>query len=230
MNYHKFQKFSHVISVLFNVLFWIIVISGIISAIGFIYIVVNYDNLPNMVEELKYITPDEVSEFLKYSKGYFIMCLVEFFVATGLEAWLYKTISKTAKGFENSDCVFTLENYKNIKKLTKVFYCLALGSVAVVVLAGATLNETEALDFVLDETSLCLGLVFTFICFLFKQTARPVIRTIEITSPQTHEKSEQIPENFNHDKFSNESTEENKHKNKDKTETNNIRAKKENDE
>ena len=111
------------------------------------------------------------------------MCLVEFFVATGLEAWLYKTISKTAKGFENSDCVFTLENYKNIKKLTKVFYCLALGSVAVVVLAGATLNETEALDFVLDETSLCLGLVFTFICFLFKQTARPVVRTIEIKEP-----------------------------------------------
>ena len=58
MNYHKFQKFSHFLSVLFNVLFWIIVISGIITAIGFIYIIVNYDNLPNMVEELKYITPD----------------------------------------------------------------------------------------------------------------------------------------------------------------------------
>lgn len=190
MNYKKFQKFCRFLSTLFNILFWIIIVSALISSVGFIYVTVNYENLPNMVEELKMISPDDISEFLKYSKGYYIMSLIEFFVYAGLTAWLYLTISKTAKGFIKSDCAFTLQNYKNMKKLTSIFYYLALSSIAVVVLAGATLNETEALEFVLDETSLYLGFVFTFICFLFKQTAKPVIRTIEITENTSSKQNE----------------------------------------
>lgn len=219
MNYHRFQKFSHFLSVLFNVLFWIIIVSGIITAIGFIYIIVNYDNLPNMVEELKYITPDDVSQFLKYSKGYLIMCLVEFVVATGLEVWLYKTISNTAKSFEKSDCMFTLQNYKYMKKLTSVFYCMALSSIAVVSLAALTLSESEANLFIFDETSLILGLVFTFIVFLFKQTARPVIRTIEITETNLETKEDSVKENSTNEVSKEEPLKEEKNNNHSKPKT-----------
>ncbi len=193
MNYRKFQKFSHAISILFNVLFWIILIGGIITSIGFVYIIANYNNLPKMIEELKIITAEEAQEILKFSKGYLIMCLVDFVVLTGLDAWLYKTISNSAKSFENSDTVFTKTNMNNIKQLSKIFYIMAGASFLIISLAGATLNDVEASLFVFDETSLILGFVFTFIVFLFKQTAKPVITTIQITqevnSDQTNQNS-----------------------------------------